>query len=604
MDDQDKVAIQRALFDNNTSRLKQIADRKNLEDRLTPTASYLGQSDDGRSLTKSVGGSIVPLRTIGNVQPSMGAVGRAAGGGFDPGVRIQPDQRRRRSSDDGDVTILAARIVGGTTELWLGGDRRPEKIATIASTSFNAIDLELTGPLKTDWLVAIRHNNTTAQILTGNGTNWTVTDPRVGLLSYLGNGFWAQRIDPYRADPGQFANTTSAPGANASDLRNQLGTRVGSNCYSGIEGFTTVAVAYCEQYSISGPESLSSNRYNRQEGLVQPMGSPFTFTGVNVTNDETFATANIVGANTGPGYLGPGGQQVSPTDPPITGTEEIPTRQASQESTYIRNYSSTVHLVSLYSGNLSESVGTRTLAASQETQFTLSSGGTIKKLNYIGSPGAFTQPSQILWTIYSSIAEVWPSIPDSQSVSTTPIVAATDFEMAIAPGINKTNTATITAPFNSFGVAGTGNGYYSFAGNCFAGGYSWTEEVINATVPGTARTSLELGELTFDQSSRTRKTYFNWQGADIEAAGIYGELSKTWQPDTLNPGLPVANSVLLDASFQVFTKNTTATVTEYTPQMVSGKLTYQENPQTKQVKVLSMASVTGGFVQAYKYWKR
>jgi hypothetical protein len=99
MDDQDKVAIQRALFDNNTSRLKQIADRKNLEDRLTPTASYLGQSDDGRSLTKSVGGSIVPLRTIGNVQPSMGAVGRAAGGGFDPGVRIQPD-------DDHLMTVM------------------------------------------------------------------------------------------------------------------------------------------------------------------------------------------------------------------------------------------------------------------------------------------------------------------------------------------------------------------------------------------------------------------------------------------------------------------------------------------------------------------
>jgi hypothetical protein len=96
MDSQEEIAIRLALSDNNTYRLRQLAERKKLQDRLTPTAFYLGQSDDGRSLVKPLGGAITPLKTIGNVQPSVGQAGRAGGGAFDAGARTNPQQPKRR----------------------------------------------------------------------------------------------------------------------------------------------------------------------------------------------------------------------------------------------------------------------------------------------------------------------------------------------------------------------------------------------------------------------------------------------------------------------------------------------------------------------------
>jgi hypothetical protein len=96
MSDLDIARLKKAIAENNTDRLKKIRERKDREDRLTSTTFYLGQSDDGRSLVKPLGGAITPLKTIGNVQASVGQSGRAGGGAFDAGARANPQQPKRR----------------------------------------------------------------------------------------------------------------------------------------------------------------------------------------------------------------------------------------------------------------------------------------------------------------------------------------------------------------------------------------------------------------------------------------------------------------------------------------------------------------------------
>ncbi|MGL4620715.1 MAG: hypothetical protein ACRCZS_16910, partial [Chroococcidiopsis sp.] len=88
MDSIDKATILNSINNSNADRLQKIVNRETIASKQTPSTVYVGQSDDGRSLVKPVGGAIVPLRTIGNIQASVGTPIRAAAGGADAGTNI------------------------------------------------------------------------------------------------------------------------------------------------------------------------------------------------------------------------------------------------------------------------------------------------------------------------------------------------------------------------------------------------------------------------------------------------------------------------------------------------------------------------------------
>jgi hypothetical protein len=569
--------------------------------RKGATFSAGQDNNTGQPLVRAIGGAAVPMRSLSSVQPEVGQQGRSDGRGFDSGGRIQPD-RRRRSSDSGDVTVLVSRTVNGQTELWLGGDRSPVKIATIPSTSVEIAELELTGPSKNNWIVSVKYNNSqTAQLISGDGNDWIVTDPRIKSLSYLGNGFWGQTAAPPSANPSLFAFSDSQSGQGVFTLLNNLGVRTGSNCYSAIEGLSTITVAYCESYTIVGPQSLSSESYDINEGLVQSSGSPFTFSGTNISNFRGSASASILGTDTGPGYLGPGGAVVSPQEPPIVGSESLSTKRGSTSTTYTRDFSSTVHAAWLFNGQVTESVGIQTISASSQSERTPSISSSVKRRDYLGAP-SFVD-FQTIWRILVTSFELWPAIPASDNGSSSPINSAISYSQAIAPGVIKSNQAQVVAPYDTPTI-GTGSATYAYAGNCFPGGYSWVEEIISAPNPGDASTNLILGTLGFTQGSRTRKNYFNWLGANIEATSIYGQKSSTWQPDPQNPSLPISTSATLESSTQIFQRKTEATITISRAITTNGKLSFQGESTSKKVKVLPMISVTGGVVRSAKYWEK
>ena len=603
MDPIDKVKIFNSLEESNAARLQKLVDRQAIAKKQTPSSVYVGQSEDGRSLVKPVGGAIVPLRTIGNIQPSMGEIVRAAAGSADAGTNILR-QSSRRPSRVGEVTVLVSRVVAGQTELWLGGDRPAIQIATIPSTSIQSLNLERTGPSKSDWLVAIKYNST-AKMISGNGSHdWEVTDGRVGVVNYLGNGFWGQTQNLYGANPSSYAVQEDTIGSSVLSLYSALGLGyAGAGCHSGIEGLSTIAVEYCEDYSLTSPSQLSSESGSQNEGIVTPAGSPVVFSGTNISTSRTVANAVVEGGASGPGYLGPGGSSVDPLEPPIIGAATFPTKKAWQESTYTRSFSSQVYNFSLYNGTITELSGQRSVSASSESRIDLSSGGTIKSRNYRGSPGEFNFPGNYLWTIFVTASEGWPFSPGGSSQTTSALSTSVSSSKTIAPGVTKRYDAQITAASYLEPTQGVGSSDFSFAGNCFVGGYSWSQEVANAQTPGEAFSNADTGFFGFSFAVRTFKYYFNWGGTNIEASSTWGQLDRTWQPDESNSGLPKSTKAQLLNSSNIFTKSIDAEITISKAVTVSGKLTFQAESTKPKVKVMKIA-VEGGSVRDSKYWAR
>lgn len=584
------------------SQYNQRAHAASLRRLARPQARYAQR--DGTGVVS--GGNPLRAQNVSNEALGIGDPVVISG---DSGVGQQERRRVRRGGEIGrplpalgEVTVLVSRAVAGQTELWLGGDRPAIQIATIPTLSFNVLQLELVGPSKADWIVALKWGNTTAKMISGNGSHdWQLTDDRIRLLSYFGNGFWGQFADIYGPDPAIFSSSSSVQGSNAIALLNQLGQRTGLACHSQVEGLSTVAVEYCEDYFINGATALNSESSTTNEGIVQPTNSPVAFAGTNISNSRTTATASIVGANTGPGYMGPGGVITPPGTPEITGTELIPTKEASEESSYTRNFSSSVYNAALYGGFITETSGQRTLSTGSTSQFAPSTGGTLKRKKYLGSVREFLSPNQFLWTIYVTEIEGWPIDSGYSILNGLPIQSMVLYERAIAPGVIKSYSASIISPYTD-PSNGTGIAQYIYPGGCIPGGYAWTKETINAINPGEASTDALSGTFQFSSGARSRKYYFNWFGSDIEANSVYGSISSTWQPDEINPTLPKSNSVSLLNSSDIFTKNIEAEITISRAIISSGKLSFQAESIKKKVKVKKMLAANGGSVTVAKYW--
>jgi hypothetical protein len=267
MDSQEEAAIRLALSDNNTYRLRQLAERKKLQDRLTPTTFYLGQSDDGRSLVKPLGGAITPLQTIGNVQGSMGTVGRAAGGSFDTGAQTFPQQRNPTSEKVGKIKILVDVDRGDTQiEYWVGGHvKTPVLIKKFGTNILPYIArLDNTGTGKNDWIFAYKHSATedldTIGVIYGAtpDLNWEITSREAKALFTTGNGFWSS--------VGQFVNGTFA----TTDPINQQGPLIGTWVCTNLGALGT-----CQSYTLSGPSITETTTGQTSSGLTEPSATIF-----------------------------------------------------------------------------------------------------------------------------------------------------------------------------------------------------------------------------------------------------------------------------------------------------------------------------------------
>jgi hypothetical protein len=227
----DLAKLRAAIAKQNAERLRKLVDRQKRQNRLTPTTFYLGQDDDGRSLTKSAGGGIVPMQTIGNVQPSMGVAGRGASGGFDAGSWTLPKGSKPRTPT-GDVKVCIRILLDTSDEFWLGGDRAsPYKILDVPKVANQFIrdtSFESTGTGKNDWIFSIRETRQTpsdpfplsrVRVIQGDGQQWdTGFSAKHEYLIYYGAGFWASSViepavgvieaDPVEVTTGNFLDLT------------------------------------------------------------------------------------------------------------------------------------------------------------------------------------------------------------------------------------------------------------------------------------------------------------------------------------------------------------------------------------------------------------
>jgi hypothetical protein len=589
-DEEELAAIRLAFTDNNTYRLRQIAERKKLQDRLTPTTFYLGQSDDGRALVKTVGGSITPLKTIGNVQPSMGAVGRAAGGGFDPGSTVSPVVSKKRTAK-GEVAVLVRQVEGDRQRFWIGGDRStPTQVVDLpVSAGSVSATLELTGAGKADWIVSLKYG-TTAQVIYGSGEgSWTVTDPRVPLMNYRGDGFWNSGAI-LTALLGSFTTTEDAPFATMDGLQEQLGAVGGSTCYSGVEGLSTVAVAYCENYFISEPTSLSRTGYDRRSGIVNP-NPALPFSGTNTYDYTQNTNAFYEGTASGPGYLGPGGSICSLGDPGTSGTAMFPRRRANQTFSLNRSFSSQTYSLSLTGGSIALSTGSETLSYSGSGSADIGAFASVKQQNLSGfcSPFEFNN----LWKIGVDSFETWPEIAPSMGGSESSVIYNQTNNFTIAPGLTKTVFFDAVAPPGNAAPTGTQEGYtttFLFDGGVF---YSelLAEGQIDMTVIDGPRSS---------PPATTFQTKLLFGGGEYIATGSFS-LYYTWQSDPEN-SLPMAHSVSVDDS--VFDQKQIAEVTKIKAVPSGATINFEGEEETIPAKVLKINLSGTKTILDSRYWAK
>jgi hypothetical protein len=123
----------------------------------------------------------------------------------------------------GDVKVFVRWTDGGSTKIFLGGDRPAIQIFEFNSTDnvASGVFAEATGPELTDWLLTARIYNLSSKQYTlhtiyGDGRSYIVTDQRIQYMIYNGNGFWSSGIIGLNGkiayNASGFSNTSPAAG--------------------------------------------------------------------------------------------------------------------------------------------------------------------------------------------------------------------------------------------------------------------------------------------------------------------------------------------------------------------------------------------------------
>lgn len=573
---------------------KQAA-RQARADKLPPSSYYDGQDGvTGLPLVRSSGGVASPFAPLSNVQGEIGQQGRGIAGSFDVGTRRSPALSKKRTPK-GEVAVLVRQVEGDRQRFWIGGDRSsPTQVADLpVSAGSVSATLELTGAGKTDWIVSLKYG-TTAQVVFGSGEgSWTVTDPRVALVGYKGNGFWNSG-SVYSASREAFASLTSEPFATMDGLQSQLGDVIGSGCHSQIEGFTTIAVAYCESYSITGQSQLSKTGYDRRNGIV-PNNSIFTFSGTNSYDYTQTTNASYEGVASGPGFLGPGGDFCTIGAPGVTGTATFPRKRANQTYTLTRNFSAQTYSLSLFAAAISLSAGAESLSGAGSGSADLGANGSVKRVEFLGDCRSYSSPDQDIWSIFVTELENWNSVNPSSSGNVSPVVYDYFNSFAIAPGVNKTisfngqrsgNTDAATA-------IGTKAGYST--------SFVFNDGVFYFELLGSGNFELDLvdGPRNSPPTTDTR-TNLLFGGSEYTATGSFSQ-GYTWQTDPEN-NLPVAYSV--DVEDTIFEKAGKVEVTKIKASLSGEAINFASEEETTQAKVLKINLAGTKTVIQAKYWAK
>jgi hypothetical protein len=396
----------------NSRRIEAALNRQRNADEAQPYSRYIGHdADTNRPLIARLGGTgSIGINRLSNAQPVAGELGR----GFDNGFKVR---RRRLGGDEppslkrGDVTVLARVLRAGKTELWIGGDRKtPIKIKEFTSSP-DYLELEKTGSGINDWLVAYKVTATnTIGIISGldeEDASWELIDPRATLLQYRGNGFWTSpSVVTYN---GAFQDTTTI---NPSGSEPQI---QGITCYSGIEGFTTISVAYCEDYEIAGTNPVVFNSGVTRSGFAPTAlaAVPLPFDGQNEESETTISTRGYEGPISGPGFMGPGGQVCTLGSADIVGTQSLPTFRRTDVEQKTRTLSTQAYSVSAYAGEILLNQGTDSYSYQEDLTTVFPSGGELRTRTFSGQCSPFSTGP--IWTIFVSGSTFWPNIPGTPS---------------------------------------------------------------------------------------------------------------------------------------------------------------------------------------------
>jgi hypothetical protein len=199
--------LSKAIAQQEVDRLKAVAKREKLDRRRQPYTAYYGtDSATGQVRVKPQGSNgVLGVRSLSNVQPSMGQYGRGFGVGFDAGNVRKPIEDLRPPKTI-DVKFVATGVLEGKFCVWIGGDRpTPTQIFQFdhALEEFVGLYMQNTGSKKNQWTCGVKTKIRTEvnlhkiYTLFGDGrTDWSLTDRRCEALQYLGEGFWTGLASP------------------------------------------------------------------------------------------------------------------------------------------------------------------------------------------------------------------------------------------------------------------------------------------------------------------------------------------------------------------------------------------------------------------------
>jgi hypothetical protein len=194
-----------SIDNSDISRREQILEEVRIREQGLEPVFYQGPD----AFTGRVRTSQGQMPLVSNLELEPGVLGIGALS-FDVGERRK--RRYVRPPVQGEVTVLATVFKEGVWEVWLGGDRKPELIATVPLQPTGV--LELIGPGKRDWIVSLKYGIdaqcTIACYFGQNPTqNWSLIGLPAFAMQYRGRGFWSGYGAEYEA--GNFATVDDIP---------------------------------------------------------------------------------------------------------------------------------------------------------------------------------------------------------------------------------------------------------------------------------------------------------------------------------------------------------------------------------------------------------
>lgn len=511
----------------------------------------------------------------------------------------------------GEIAVLAYVLNTQTQkfDVYLGGNRRSPILIRGGLSHAPRGYLELVGAGQDDWVVALKWGPTNAKTIAvvhgdqSNQQNWEITDPLCNWVDYRGNGFWSD--SQYRQYGLSGLSSDFATVESGSTPFVELGRAVNvAPCYQewlSYFGSTTVAAAYCEGKEVSGPSSTSQSSYNYRRGFA-PRSFPKRFSGINIEESYSESHAELIGAVSGPGFLGPGRAACTPGSPPIIGTAQLPTSRSWGNQRVERRFDTQTYFAYAYNGQIQTTEGVQKIDRLNTYTTDSGSGGGVKSLTYEGSCRSYTSPNADLWSIGIVNIEYWPVVAGFTNQTETGVSVSLKALMQLNPTLQKeSNYSGGSSPAQGSGGTGTID-LISFSPIGIGGSTTFYSKEIYT---GPAQIGSAAGLYNYSGGNHVFSQWAVVAGSEIELASVLNPLSYTWK-SVAGQVLSTAYSVQLQGDFysKIFQGDQKASINKFLPQQVSGKWEWRKDNSAEQKTALSMAAIGQGYVLAAQYWQR